>query len=94
MLSHSMNEPSTRSDSKLCPICKAKIPFSLALHMVAAHSPNALERSVETPDMTFRDAQASALQQSQSRAFSDSTRPPRSARGKSGYERRKGKRRH
>ena len=42
MLSHSVTSP---SDPKLCPICGAKIPFSLALHMIAIHSPAAKERS-------------------------------------------------
>src|SRR5207247_6335624 len=42
ILSHTVTSP---SDPNLCPICGAKIPFSLALHMIAIHSPAAKERS-------------------------------------------------
>ena len=56
MLRAKMNEPSARPDPKLCPICKSKIPFSLALHMVAAHSPEAKERMAEEAENAPHDA--------------------------------------
>ena len=42
-----MNEPSARSDAKHCPLCGSKIPFSLALHMMAVHSPEAMARTAK-----------------------------------------------
>ena len=40
-----VNERTPRSGFEMCPICTARIPFSLAMHMVAAHSPNAIKTS-------------------------------------------------
>ena len=62
-----VNEQTPRSDFELCPICTAKVPFSLAMHMVAAHSSNAIETSAETPNVNLRNVQASAHRQSQSK---------------------------
>jgi len=62
-----VNEQTPRSDFELCPICTGKVPFSLAMHMVAAHSSNAIETSAETPNVNLRNVQASAHRQSQSK---------------------------
>ena len=59
MLNHGMNEASLRSGLKLCPICNARIPFSLALHMMAAHSPQSEERNARVVAGTMADDQDS-----------------------------------
>jgi hypothetical protein len=89
-----MNEPPSRSDSKLCPICSAKIPFSLAMHMVAAHSPNAIENTATTPELAFRDAQALAHQHWEPKPVSDSRGPNQTRGGSSKFARKNGRRRH
>jgi len=94
MLEHRVNEQAPKSDFKLCPICRARIPFSLAMHMVAAHSPNAIENSAETPDVKFREFQALAHQQSPSNLASESKRSGRSAGARPRFVRRKGNGRH
>jgi len=74
MIVHRMNELPSLSDSTRCPVCNIKLPFSLAMHMVAAHSPNAIENAEKTPDAAFGHVQASAYQQSRSNPPSDSGR--------------------
>jgi hypothetical protein len=74
MLFRRMNEPPSVSDSTRCPVCNIKLPFSLAMHMVAAHSPNAVEKAEKTPDAVFGHVQASAYHQSRSNPPSDSGR--------------------
>jgi len=92
MLSIGVNEQTPRSDFETCPICTARIPFSLAMHMVAAHSANAIESSTDTRSVTFRDVQASAHRQSQSRHSWKSKRLNHTRRGESELVGRKGKR--
>jgi len=92
-LARSVNEPSPRSDSKLCPTCGAKIAFSLALHMMAAHSPEGKARTAETPEETLPYAQVPAHQQSRPRAGSRSKRPNHTRTGRSGFRGEQGKRR-
>jgi hypothetical protein len=86
---YSLNELSPRSDPKLCPICGAKIPFSLALHMMAAHSPDAKERLTDTPGSL--PCQISAHRQSHLNPRSDSNN---TRRRRSGFKQEQGKRRH
>jgi hypothetical protein len=93
-LSCNVNEPRPLSDSKLCPICRAKVPFSLALHMIAAHSPEAKERSAKALDDTLPNYQVSAHKQAWSEPPSNSRRPNPAHRDKSGFARNRGKRRH
>lgn len=88
MVSIRVNERTPRSDFEMCPICTAKIPFSLAMHMVAAHSANAIESSVDSRSATFRDVQASAHGESQSKRLNHT------GRGKSGFVRNRAERRH
>jgi len=73
MLFRRMNEPPSVFDSTRCPVCNIKLPFSLAMHMVAAHSPNAIENAQKT-HAVFGHVQASAYQQSRSNPPSDSGR--------------------
>ena len=94
MLTCSVNEQPPRSGSKICPICKAKIPFSLALHMMAAHSPEAQARSAKALDETLPNHQVPAHQESWSEPPSDAKRPSHRNRGKPGFVRKKGKGRH
>jgi hypothetical protein len=89
-----MNEPPSAIDSTRCPICDIKLPFSLAMHMLAAHSPNAIENGVETPGANFRYLQVAASQQSMPNSASDIRRANHTHKGKkSKFERRKKKRR-
>jgi len=88
-----MNEPPSVSNSNRCPVCNIKLPFSLAMHMVAAHSPNSIENTAETPDVNFRQFQVSAYQQSQPNSASDSRRANHTHKGKSEFVRRKENRR-
>src|SRR5208282_3801346 len=76
-----VNEQTPRSSFELCPICTARVPFSLAMHMVAAHSANALENSVDSRSVTFREAQASAHRPSRPRHHSRSKRLHAAGRG-------------
>src|SRR5579859_6118950 len=58
-----MNEPTAVPDSTRCPVCNIKLPFSLAMHMVAAHSSNAIENPEKTPDVAFGHVKASSYHQ-------------------------------
>jgi hypothetical protein len=64
------------------------------MHMVAAHSPNAIENAAETPDANFRHFQVSSYQQSQPNSAADSRRANHDRKGKSGFGRRREKRGH
>ena len=86
MLAYSLNEPPPPPDSKLCPVCGAKIPFSLALHMMAAHSPDSKARLTET--------QISAHHQSRSKPRSDPRRPNNTRRRISRFKQKQKNRRH
>ena len=91
MLSLSVNEPLPRPDSEHCPICRMKIPFSLALHMAAVHSPEAKRRGAQTAEGALPYGQVVAYQDSRSKSPSGSKRRNHSHRAKSGFTRRKGK---
>ncbi len=52
MVSGSVNEP-PRPNSEHCPVCGIKIPFSLAMHMMTAHSQEADNWGVGPPVMTL-----------------------------------------
>ena len=89
-----MNDLRPLSGSDRCPVCNVKVPFSLAMHMVAAHSPNAIENAAQSPDVTLREIQASAYLQSHQKDASDVRRPNRPRRGKRDFARGNGKRGH
>ena len=89
-----MNEPSARTDSKHCPICRAKIPFSLALHMVAVHSPEAMARNAEAMDTTVPNYDVHAAAQVRQNSAGEGRGPQRPRRGGQTFGRGKGKRRH
>ena len=86
-----MNEPPSAIDSTRCPVCDIKLPFSLAMHMLAAHSPNATKNSSETPGVNFRYLHISAYQQSQPNSASDSRRANHTQSAKSKFVKRPGK---
>lgn len=94
ILRGSMNEPPPPSGAKLCPICRAKIPFSLALHMQAAHSPEALERNAEAVERELSESPGSAHQPPRSKRPSGAKRGNHPRRGQGGFGRKKGKRKH
>jgi hypothetical protein len=75
MIVHRMNELPSVSDSTRCPVCNIKLPFSLAMHMVAAHSANAIENAEKTPDAVFGHVQASAYHHPRPNPPSESRRP-------------------
>ena len=94
MLFRRMNEPPSVTDSTRCPVCNIRLPFSLAMHMVAAHSPNAIENTAGTPEVNFRQFQVSAYQQSQPNSASDSRRANHTQKDKSSPVRRRDRRGH
>jgi hypothetical protein len=90
-LTHSVNEPAPRSDPKFCPLCGAKIAFSLALHMVAAHSPNSKVRNAESGEQSSPHDQFRPHQQSRSRRQSGTKSQNQARQRRSGFKRKHGK---
>ncbi len=80
-----VNEAPTRNESGRCPVCNSKIPFSLALHMQAAHSPEAMRRNAELLEASLVE------QQTAGQAPTNAKASPQGRRGKPGPRRRKGK---
>ena len=88
-----MDEPPPLSGPNRCPVCGARIPFSLAQHMVAAHSPGAKARAAELADFPLPGDHGLAHSQPQSKSASERNGANHS-RGKWGFVRRNGKRSH
>lgn len=85
ILLSTVNEVTTRNEIGRCPICNSKIPFSLALHMQAVHSPDAIRRNAEMLEASLVDQQATGQQTagSKSQAQGRRNRPgPRRRKGK------------
>jgi hypothetical protein len=89
-----MNESLSVFDSTRCPVCNIKLPFSLAMHMVAAHSSNSIESVEKIADAAFGHVKASAYHHSMPNPTADSKRKNQVHKVKSEFVGRRENRRH